>query len=224
MKAGAVAAVVFVVAGFGFPQHPQAQAGLTPAEIEEAIALGAAREPRPYLLRHAGGRDNPTVVAAVYTPFLRVAFESHAAVQRGEHLQPAAVRAASTEPLVYLAFRWYCCDNALDPSQPRLSPVEPQVRMMQALAPSSDRATVPTFTMLKGERPVWARRGADVLDTFGARAPYDDIALVAAFPLDSLTTGRTFVVFKKANAVGVPDFVGGIRTGVMRAGDAARWR
>jgi hypothetical protein len=224
MRAGAVAAVVFYVVGFGFTQHPQAQGGLAPAEVEEAIALGAANEPTPYLLRHAGDRDNPTVVAAVYTPFLRVAFESHAAVQRGERLEPAAVSAASTDPLVYIAFRWYCCDNALDPSQPRLSPVEPQVRMVQALAPLSERATFPMFTMLKGDRPIWTRPGAGMLDTFGARAPYDDIALVAAFPLDRLTTGRTFVVFKKANAVGFPEFVGGIRTGVMRAGDAARWR
>jgi hypothetical protein len=204
-------------------------AAMTRAAVEEAIAFGATHEPEPYLLRHAGRDDNPVVVAAVYTPFLRVAFLSHAASQRGERLDPAAISPALTEPHAYLAFRWYCCDppDALD-----LAGVKPQVLMLPAPALSVAQPTgrMGLLKMLEsGVRPAWLTDGGGVLRSFGAAAPFDDITLVAAYPLDTLRALRTFVVYKwlvvreDMDVTQLPASAGTFRYGVVR-GDVSRWR
>lgn len=105
---------------------------LTRAAMEQAIAFGATHEPRPYLLRHGGREDNPVVVGAVYTPFLRVAFLSYAATQRGEKLEPADVDPAVTEPLAYIAFRWYGSFDQIDPDRAEeFAAQRPRVAMLQ---------------------------------------------------------------------------------------------
>lgn len=61
------------------PLHagPPDQAPLTPAEIQQAIDFGKSGTPRPYLLRPLGGsQDDRSIVALVYTPFVRVALLS----------------------------------------------------------------------------------------------------------------------------------------------------
>jgi hypothetical protein len=206
-----------------------APAGMTRGAIEEAIEFGAAHAPEPYLLRHAGRDDNTAVVAAVYTPFLRVAFLSHAAAQRGERLEPADVPASVTEPHVFFAFRWACCDGA----DGALADLKPQVRMLPDPAPSVAQPTRRT-RLLKilqsGVRPVWLTEGSGALRAFGANAPFDDISLVAAYPLDTLTALRTFVVYKwlvvseDIDVDQVPPTAGAFRYGIVRPTDAARWR
>ena len=183
------------------------------ADIDAAIALGERAEPRPYLLRHQGRPENPVVVGAVYTPFLRVALLSRAARDRGERLDPASIEASVDEPLVYVAFRWYCCDND---STGALAAAEPQVLML----PVAPRA--PQYVNFMNRRgaaqPVWTRKGSAVLESFGAQPPYDDIVLVAAFPSGVLEAGRPFVIYKDVRTVQ------SIRTGVVRPDDAAAWR
>lgn len=198
------------------PAVPRAQTGgLSRSEIAEAIKFGESQEPRAYLLRHAGRPDNPTVVGAVYTPFLRVAFLARAAADRGEHLAVDQIGSRLTAPVIYIAFRWY--------GQP--SPAEPQVVMLP-VAPRAPQY-VP-FTKLderKGAvRPIWSSRGIGALDTFGATPPYGDVALVAAFPMAALEPGRPFVIFKD---VGIPGEIGSgrvIATGVVRSADVLAWR
>jgi hypothetical protein len=217
MRALCVAVVVVLSA---VAATPQAQTGgLTPAAIVKAIAFGESQELRPYLLRHQGRLDNPVVVGAVYTPFLRVALLAKAAAERGERLAPADVEARWTEPLVYIAFRWYCCDgNPATGEADAWRSVEPQVLML----PIAERA--PEFVRFTKDarqgavRPVWARRGAALVEAFGGQVPYDDIVLVAAFPAGSIQAGRPFVIYKE-RADG--DYR---RTGVVRPADVLAWR
>ena len=186
---------------------------LSRAEIDAAIALGETGEPRPYLLRHQGQPDNPVVVGAVYTPFLRVAFLSRAARDRGERLDPASLDPRVLEPLVYVAFRWYCCED--DPTG-ALAVAEPKVLML----PVAPRA--PQFVNVMDRhgavRPIWSRKGSAVLESFAGSPPYDDIVLVAAFPSGVLEAGRPFVIYKDSGTRQ------SIRTGVVRADDAFAWR
>lgn len=182
--------------------------------IQEAIAFGAAHEPKPYLLRHAGDTSNPVVVAAVYTPFLRIAFLSHAAAERGREVDPASVDASLMDPLVHMAFRWYCCDSdhvaSLKASKPRAS-------MFRTAAGTSPPRGV-LLAAIRGVPPVWSKPGSESLTQFGAMPPYDDIALVAAFPLERLKEGQRFAVYKEIEGSG------SVRIGVVRADDASRWR
>jgi hypothetical protein len=74
-------------------------AALDPAAIQAAIDFGISKEPQPYLLRHAQGEGtNDVVVAAVYTPFLRVASAARAVWDDGNGLMPEEVPAWLTAP------------------------------------------------------------------------------------------------------------------------------
>ena len=197
----------------------QPRAMLTPGDIQDAIRLADSGAPAPYALRHAGRADNPVVVGAVYTPFVRVAILAKAALDAGRRLQPADVDPKWTAPLVYIAFRWYCCDGAkADEDARELARAEPQVVML----PVAERA--PQFVPFTSHAPrgaitpVWSRSGTAMLEAFGATPPYDDIVLVAAFPLEALRARRPFAIYKQ--------FSGGesIRIGVVRADDVAGWR
>jgi hypothetical protein len=145
-----------------------------------------------------------------------VAFLSRAAADRGERLNSADIDPSVTAPLVYIAFRWYCCDTGRTETDAAvLAASEPRVVML----PIAPRA--PQFVNFMDRRgavqPVWARKGTAVLAAFGAPPPYDDIALVAAFPVDVLQAGRPFVISKEVSG-------SSIRTGVVRADDAVAWR
>jgi hypothetical protein len=48
------------------------------------------------------------VLGFVYTPFIRVALAAQASFDSGRHLRREDV-AQWLEPVVYIAFRWYCC-------------------------------------------------------------------------------------------------------------------
>jgi hypothetical protein len=149
----------------------------------------------------------------VYTPFLRVALLSRAAHDRGEYLEPASIEPRVLEPLVYIAFRWYCCATA---SSDALAAAEPRVLML----PIARRA--PQFVNFMNRRgaarPVWLRKGTAVLESFGGRLPYDDLVLVAAFPSGVLEAGRPFVIYKEAGEAQE------VITGVVRADDVLAWR
>jgi len=191
--------------------------GLREEEIRAAIAFGERNEPQPYLLRHAGRPDNPQVVAAVYTPFLRVAFLSRAAVDRGARLDPEDIDRGVTAPLVYVAFRWYCCDSGwTEADAAALAASEPRVLMLP-IAPSAPQF-VSSMDRRGAVRPVWWHRGTAVVEAFGAPPPYEDVALVAAFPVGVLQSGRPFVIYKAASGLS------SVRTGVVRVDDAAAWR
>lgn len=211
----AATTAVLIAAVAALTAQPRA---LRRAEIDAAIAFGETREPRPYLLRHQGQPDNPVVVGAVYTPFLRVALLAKAAALRGERLTAADVSATVLEPLVYIAFRWYCCDTPPVDGDLAFDAAEPRVVML----PIDERA--PQFVRFTKDerhgavRPVWLRKGHGAVEAFGGHVPYDDVVLVAAFPSDAIQPGRPFAIYKT-----LPDRES-VRIGVVRRADALAWR
>src|SRR4051812_46997058 len=87
---------------------------LTASGLDDAIRLRESGEPAPYLLHNKQRDDivNNGVMAVVYTPFVRVALAAKAAWDHGRHLEKDSLPPGLLEPVVYVAFRWYCCvDN-----------------------------------------------------------------------------------------------------------------
>jgi hypothetical protein len=205
----ACAVVVLTPLLFGLPCFSVADPveRLSAKDIQDAIALGIEREPQPYLLRHAsaGSTPNRVVLAAIYTPFLRVAFLSRAAYVAGRILTPDDLDAQITQPVVVVAFRWYCCEPYTDP-EPRI--VWAPIR--QAIGPSLAEASA----------PLTVSAGVSALETFGATAPYDDIRFVARFPMSFLRTDHDFVIYRSD-----PQNHGmSQRYGHLLADDLATWR
>lgn len=189
--------------------------GLTRAEVKAAIAFGEQGALQPYLLRHQGRPENPVVVGAVYTPFLRVAYLARAAAHRGERFTSDDVDGRETAPIVLVAFRWYA--DASDAAD-ALAAAEPQVVMLPLAPQAPPYVRFTKDVRLGAVAPLWSRKGTASHGAFGAPDPYDDIALVAAFPAHVIEAGRPFAIYKDTERVQ------SIRVGVVRADDAAAWR
>ena len=192
--------------------EPSGRTGLTRAEIQEAIDFGKTGTPRPYLLRHAGSDGNPIVVGLVYTPFVRAALLAHAATRRGEAVTPDDFGPDLVEPTAYIAFRWYCCDYSSPANFDPLGPPDPEV-----IALSAGSSPIPQKA--QGVSPVRVHKGSAFVSQYGGLESYEDIALVAEFPMTMLKAGQAFLIFKRHSKVRLQ-----YRLGVIRASDSARWR
>ena len=171
---------------------------LSSEEVRDAIVFGETETPHPYFLYHApplGSTENPTIVAALYTPFLRVAFAASAASQQGRSLSVADVPTSWLEPLVYVVVRGqFGQASADDPSPPQIRYVPPTYYN----SPPLRLATPALFQKASrtGAGPVWERSVTTVLDSFGAMAPFENANVVAAFPIATLAPNGMFVIFR----------------------------
>src|SRR5207249_1674417 len=133
-------------------------------EIDEAIAWGVDGDPTPYLLHHTGhpGKVNPVIVGAIYTPFLRVALAAKAARIEGRTFSPSDLTPKLVEPVIYVAFRWYCCVDpdhgsdlaTWDPSRPPLD---------YKIAVPGDRAVRGRSWLRVTRSPMWINRDLSLL-------------------------------------------------------------
>jgi hypothetical protein len=82
----------------------------TELDIADAIQFGTFGDPAPYPLRGLArpGIVNRAIVGVVYTPFIRIALAAKVARLNGEPFTRDDVTARLAEPVVYVAFRWYC--------------------------------------------------------------------------------------------------------------------
>jgi hypothetical protein len=173
--------------------HPLAS--LSQKDVADAIQLGNFGEPRPYALHGRSvdpRRRNAFELAAVYTPFVRVALAARAARDSGHVLTPEDLDGRLLEPLAYIAFRWV----ARDSEHPDSDYAEPQPFWI--FKRDIDPRGLPRSR--NGTNPIWVKRGNDataLLASFGAERPYDDVALVAAFPIELLRTDGLFVIYRK---------------------------
>jgi hypothetical protein len=209
---------------FATPLVGQPSPTLTPKDVNEAIEWGLTSNPSPYLLHHEDGRPgtgvNSVIVGAIYTPFLRVALAAKAARDKREDFTPADVKAAWIEPVVYVAFRWYCCVDrdhgndlaAWDPSKP---PVDYEI-------------AVPGDRVLGGRvtaSPLWVRHDISLLASFGGDPPYRDVVLIAAYPMSALSTSPDFVIYREWPSATSPTGKDrGMIVGRVTPGDLTRWR
>ena len=199
------------------------RSSLSPRDIADSIRLGQEGDPQPYLMRHVTSnpaRKNTTIVGVVYTPFIRIALAAHAAREAGRPFTAADVRDEWLEPVAYIAFRWYVTDSVHN-----LDDVPANV----AWVPNSSLRLGPGRA--PGVKPRAVRRGAEaiaLLSSFGATAPYADIALVAAFPAELLRTDGRFVVSKelprKESSGGADVQVASFEQGQLLADELAGWR
>jgi hypothetical protein len=213
---------------FAAPLVAQPSATLTPKDIDEAIEWGLTGDPSPYLLHHQDGRPgngvNSVIVGAIYTPFLRVALAAKAARDKRKDFTPADVKAAWIEPVVYVAFRWYCCvdrDHGDTPAE--WDPSKP---------PVDYKIAVPGDSVLRGNpglrvtvSPLWVRHDMSLLASFGGEPPYKDVVLLAAYPMSALSTSPDFVIYREWPSPTFPTGkITGLVLGRVTPDDLMRWR
>jgi hypothetical protein len=174
------ALVLVTIVAVTVPLGALPAATLSPKDIADAIQLGNFGEPAPYRLHGRSvdpRRRNAFELAAVYTPFVRVALAARSARDAGHVLLPDDVDSKLVEPSVFIAFRWVARDSEHADSVY----AEPQVFWI--FKRNIDRRGLPRPR--NGTDPICVKRGNDataLLASFGAERPYDDFALVAAFP------------------------------------------
>ncbi len=225
---GRALASVAWAALYAMPLVAQPSPTLTPRDIDEAIELGLTGDPTPYLLHHVGRRPesgvDSMIVGAIYTPFLRIALAAKAARDRREDFTPADVKTAWIEPVVYVAFRWYCCVDldhghdlaSWDPSKP---PVDYKI------AVPGDRVTRGRTGLSVTTSPLWISHDLSLLASFGGAPPYRDVVLVAAYPMSALATSPDFVIYRELPSVIDPSWKNAsLIVGRVTPDDLARWR
>ena len=190
----------------------------TAVDIEEAIRWGETGTPSPYLLHHAQyqGTTDDVVVGAVYTPFVRVALAAHAAHDKGERLDPENIPEWVVEPVVYIAFRWYCCDGDHG-DMASYHPLEP---FDYALAVPGRPAGLRNIAA----PPLWVERDLSLLNAFGG-VPYSDVVLLAGYPLPALSQPGDFVIYRNVPNPANPQYPGTLmEIGRVTASDVRDWR
>jgi hypothetical protein len=204
------------------PLRAQTSGTLAPLDIDGAIKWGMDGDPTPYLLHYKAqaGKANPVIVGAVYTPFLRVALAAKAARSAGRDFTSNDVTRVLIEPVVYVAFRWYCC---VDPEHgddlASWDPTKPPVDYKIAV-PGDQRVGT-----LRLASPLWTSRDTSLLTTFGGAPPYRDVVLIAAYPMNVLTGGANFAIYREWGSPSLPE--GGsasILVGEVTPEDVTHWR
>ncbi len=213
------------------PLLAQPSATLSAGDIEEAIQWGITGGAHPYLVhtpptRVAAGqppRVASGVMAVVYTPLVRVALTAKAAHAAGRNFTSSDVPRQLLEPIVWVAFRWYCCVDAehgrdLASWNPFVLPADYKI----AVLPDED--DVSPLRLAHANPPLWIRQGPAILEPFGG-LPYRDLVLVAGYPMSVLTNRAAFVIYREYPSKRVPGGKDiGLIPGQMNAEDFARWR
>ncbi len=191
MKAILTAAAVLAIYPLVAQVHNASRFSLTEADIASALALGQTGEPAPHLVPCLAAKPAKCAVAAVYTPFVRVALASRAARQKGRALGRDGVTPDLIEERFYAALRY---DVPLD-----RAPFGDRVKYAPLRAVLLPTGLTPVGQELKkGVRPDWAEPSTARLDVFGGAPPFKDTALVVAFPLDNLQAGYEIAVYRSA--------------------------
>jgi hypothetical protein len=116
---------------------------LSERDIADAIEFGTVGRPEPYVIRHAAPKDVPNtlsrIVAAVYTPYIRVALVARASANSGARLLQSAVGYDLTQPIAYVVYRWTCCDDGVS-DVTRQAPIRVAAPGVERF---SDRSTAP---------------------------------------------------------------------------------
>ena len=188
--------------------------GLQRTEVQAAIALGREGEPGSYVLHRvqpASGQSSAIEPAGVvYTPFLRVAWAAHARQPSGRPLTVDEVPAAMAAPVLYVALRTPPLAGADDLGVPSVAVVP------------ADTATCcldPQPTLI---RPLWVSDDPAVTARFGARVPFTDLGVIAAYPIEVLRGGLDFVAFYRVDGRDGPSSVE--MRGRIEPSDLEHWR
>jgi len=210
------------------PLRAQLTATPSPQDVRAAIAWGNSGEPAPYPLHHRSydpAKENSVIVGVVYTPFVRVALAAKQAHDAFRDFGEEDVTPSIVEPLAYVALRWYCCDPDHGQDLEHFHPFTP---FDYKIAFASDDPFTESYLRLDGLRllpPVWVKRAASMRSRLGGSLPYDDIVLVAAYPMADISAGTDFVIYRDDLTPSASGFAAReIRDGRVTAADLATWR
>jgi hypothetical protein len=187
-RAKTILAIALVIASTG---GAAGQPGaLSRATVQEAIAFGLSGDPRPYLLRHARDRNggtNDVVVAALYTPFLRVAIAARSAREEGRVLDPNNLPGWLVAPDLLVAVRWYLGE-----------PCEFEPAMAEPLVTAVPRgASTGPLHSASGWHPLQVYPGSALLRAQGVPQPFTDVAVVVTYPVELMRKDVDLLVSKQ---------------------------
>lgn len=160
-------------------------------DIADALALGRQGAPTTYALARVTiprlSSPAEQLGAVLYTPFLRVAWAAHASKAAGRALSVDGVPSWMAAPVAYVAIR-----------APRVASDDIVGPLSIALVPAE------TATCCRSPQPVhtsalWMTSDVAALARFGAPAPFEDIGLIAAYPVDALQPGLDLVAFRRVD-------------------------
>ncbi len=160
---------------------------LTSSEIEAALTLGLQGQPPTYALIQVGGAGRPgsRPAGVVYTPFLRVAWAAYASATAGRPLRANEVPGWMRAAVVYVAMRGPVDAGAGAPLLLSAVPAD---------TPTCCRQPQPTLA-----RPLWVTDDVTALTRFGAPVPFDDLAVIAAYPPTILHPETDIVAFRRVH-------------------------
>jgi hypothetical protein len=182
------------------PAAPAPEVGrLTDGEVLQAIAAGVAAGVEPRLLYEADSRVRPMGVA--YSPAMRIGLATRAALGRNGEFSLADVPDSWRDPVVYVALRCPGCGPGTDVPM-RLS--DPETRVVLAR-----HGVTPTLGRNDRVQPLWVSKDPTaILATFGAKPPYDDVGLVAAFPTSALRPDWRVIAYRRDPESGREQYFG----------------
>jgi hypothetical protein len=159
------------------------------------------------------------ILGVVYTPFVRIALAARAALDSHRDFTRDDVSAALSDPVFLVALRWYCCDS--ERSDP--STFDPFTPFDYKVGVPTDRRVAMSMGGLRLTDPLWVSRDLSLLSTFGGRPPYQDVVLIAAYPMGALSSSRDFAIFRESSSDGLQRRID-IRAGRITDAEFAQWR
>ena len=137
---------------------------------------------------------------------------AQAAWERGERLHSSDVPDLLLKPVVQIAVRWARCPYDAQTAQPQVF-WAPIGAIVGGTRPVNDRTHI---------LPLSVSPGDSLLKPYGETPPFDDIALVATFPLDVLRTDLKLIITKSGTRDGRPGACW--RIGNILPAELAAWR
>ena len=205
--------------------HADVARRLSASDIHEAIHLGTFGKPAPYPIRNpaAPGHQPTGEMAVVYTPFIRIALAANAAANEGRTFSTADVTDALVEPVVYVAYRWYCCvdrehGDSATTWDPHRAPTDYHVATMLDRMPG----TFPPQPLPPA--PLAVTVDWSGLARFGIPRPSHDVVLLATYSFAVLAQPHDFAIFRRADGAGQSLYGTYVIPGRITAGDLAAWR
>jgi hypothetical protein len=185
---------VLVLLGSFASANAQPPHVMTLNDVEAAIEFGLSKEPKPYPVRHIErpGKTPRTIIADVYTPFVRIAHAARQAKASGQTMTPASVPPGLLEPVIYVSFRPACKTQEwlLSAAYDEYEVLNPGFQFPEMTV----SAVNPRLT----HRPLSVSRDPHVLAEFSGTHVCERSVLVAKYSIEALFSGHDFIVSRTA--------------------------
>jgi len=180
--------------------HPQAAKTIQASEARSG----------PFDLRES---PNGPVTAAAYTLRTRLTIALRRSELRGVSFSEDELPPRVLAPVTYVVLRWGEQDWARVPREVGRRPLS-VVMVPDGWPPTSDKAIWPS----------WTSESMAVIEEFGGVRPFDDAAVVAAFPSVAIRPGHRIVAWVGQLGSPKPGWLASTRSALITEDDLASWR